>query len=127
LTCFRPADSPAIIQEHKVVATGVRCARCRNRRVLTALREKCDEDADWLRRMRSSVALLQRDLLSLLCVHYTYLRAYAGKGAPCPREQHCTHRQSATAKLHGECDSCAFEKRRLAEICGLTRLDDGGR
>ena len=64
MTCFRPADSPAIIQEHKVVATGVRCAKCRNRRVLTALREKCDEDADWLRRLRSSVALLQRNLLS---------------------------------------------------------------
>jgi predicted transcriptional regulator len=85
-----------------VVATGVRCAKCRNRRVPDGAKKRCDEHADWLRRTRSSIALLQRDNRALISSALTHSRAYAGGNAI---ENSIVHRQSATAKLHGECDS----------------------
>ena len=65
-----------------MVATGVRCAKCRNRRVRDGAKKRCDEGADWLRRTRSSIALLQRDNSTILSSHL-HMRAYAGEKAHC--------------------------------------------
>jgi hypothetical protein len=46
---------------------------------------------------------------------------------PIASENSIVHRQSATAKLHERMRFVNIRERRLAEICGLTRLDDGGR
>ena len=111
-----------------MVATGVRCAKCRNRRVLTALRSiskmmliGC---AQATLHVFQSMILLQHDK-----------RAALRSSACAPmREKECSasedgnviHRQLRNSEIASNAIR-EHSRKNGWEICGLTRLDDGGR